>query len=233
MTVKQPSVPERAESKGGKRAMKQRTWKPLWAALALAFAALPGWANAQSGEFVDGVLQPLEDGFPNRPITLVVNDDAGSAEGIMARQLQAALEKISPVPILVSDEPHATGGTFDKLKELERRDGGVDGYYPVAVNVYGASTDTLVADIKGDLGLTLEDMIMVAVLEAATMVVVQRKDPPWVRPSPIWSSTPKSTPASSNTSPRRSAAATTSHSSSLPSLREYGIISRRSRMWTP
>jgi tripartite-type tricarboxylate transporter receptor subunit TctC len=159
---------------------KRQTWKPLWLSVALGVAsALPGPANAQPGEFVDGVLQPLEDGFPNRPITLISNDDAGSADGIIARQLQAILGDISPVPILVSDEPRANGGTFDKLKELEGRDGGTEGYYPVAVNVFGAATDTLVADIEGYLGMTLEDMHMVSVLEGSTMMVVQRKDAPW------------------------------------------------------
>ncbi len=146
--------------------------------LAVSFAALSLGAMAQST-----VMQPLPDGFPNRQITLVVNDDPGSVEGIMATNLQAALQKYSPVPILVSDEPSATGGTFDKLKELQGRDGGVDGYYPVAVNVFGSSTDPLVQDLKSDLGMGLEDMNVVAVLEVDTMIVATRKDAPW---GPTW-----------------------------------------------
>ncbi len=141
--------------------------------LAAGFAALSFSAIAQTK------LEPLADGFPNRPITLVVNDDPGSAEGIMATHLQAALAKVSPVPILISDEPAANGGTFDKLKELHDRDGGVDGYYPMAVNVYGSATDPLTQDLKGTLGMTIEDMNVVSVLEVATMMVVTRADAPY------------------------------------------------------
>ena len=73
-------------------------------ALAVTLALTPG-AIAQPGEFVKGVLQPLADGFPKRAITFVVADDPGSRDGIYARTLQQALKGISPVPILVSDEP--------------------------------------------------------------------------------------------------------------------------------
>ena len=65
------------------------------------------------------------------PSRLVVVDDPGSRDGIYARTLQEALKGISPVPILVSDEPVAVGGTFDKLKDLQTREGGIEGYYPV------------------------------------------------------------------------------------------------------
>ena len=63
--------------------------------------ALVSSASAQSGEFVKGVLQPLKDGFPNRPITLINADEAGSNDGIYGRVLQAALKGISPVDIIV------------------------------------------------------------------------------------------------------------------------------------
>ena len=61
-------------------------------------------ALAQPGEFVKGVLQPLADGFPNKPITIIVVDEPGSRDGIYARTMQEACRGISPVDILVSDE---------------------------------------------------------------------------------------------------------------------------------
>ena len=45
--------------------------------------AVASAASAGPGQFDEnGVLQPLEDGFPNRPITLVNVDDPGTRDGI-------------------------------------------------------------------------------------------------------------------------------------------------------
>ena len=99
----------------------------LLLSLALGLAGASA-ASAQPGEFVNGVLQPLADGFPSQPITLVNIDDAGSSGGVYARQIQAALKGISPVDILVSDEPSSSWGLWVKLKEMPTRRGGSDGY---------------------------------------------------------------------------------------------------------
>ena len=54
--------------------------KLVWLGLAVLFTlTLASGANAQPGEFVKGVLQPLADEFPKRPITIVVVDDPGRA----------------------------------------------------------------------------------------------------------------------------------------------------------
>lgn len=67
---------------------------------------------AYSLEWKDGVLQPLADGFPNQPITLINVDDAGTNSGIYVRALQEAIKDMSPVEIRISDEPRAAGGTI-------------------------------------------------------------------------------------------------------------------------
>jgi tripartite-type tricarboxylate transporter receptor subunit TctC len=136
-------------------------------------------ASAQPGEFVKGVLQPLADGFPKRAITITVVDDPGSRDGIYARTLQESLRTISPVPILVSDEPVAFGGTFYKLKELLDRDGGTDGYYPVVIDVFGAGTDPLIEPIKKEIGMDIGDLKMVTITETITQFFMQRKNTPW------------------------------------------------------
>src|SRR5512139_4108529 len=100
--------------------MKTRVSKKLsWLGLAIALTmAVASTATAQPGEFVKGVLQPLADGFPKHAITIIVVDDPGTRDGMYARSLQATCKGISPVDILVSDEPVAQGGTFDKMKDL-------------------------------------------------------------------------------------------------------------------
>ena len=148
--------------------------------LALAFTlAGASAASAQPGEFVKGVLQPLADGFPKRAISIIVVDDPGTRDDLYAKSLQQALASISPVPVVVSDEPAAFGGTFDKLKELRTREGGTGGYYPVVTDVWGAGTDPLTEPIKKELGMDISDLRMVIITESITQFLMQRKNPPW------------------------------------------------------
>ena len=149
--------------------------------LLVAFAlAIPALAVAQPGEFVKGILKPLADGFPKRAITFVVADEPGSRDGIYTRSLQQSLKGISPVPIVVSDEP-ATGafGTFFKLKDLEKRQGALEGYYPVPVTIWGAVGDLHTEPIKEELGMDESDMNMVIVTEQIPYVFAQKKKVPW------------------------------------------------------
>lgn len=134
--------------------------------------ALTSAASAQ-------VLQPLADGFPKRAITLVVADDPGSRDGIYARAVQQALKGISPVPIMVSDEPATTFGTFFKLKDLQLRPGGKEGYYPLAVTVWGSMGDLHCEPIKEELGLDVTDMNMVIVSDQIPYTFTQKKNAPW------------------------------------------------------
>ena len=47
-------------------------------------------------------LKPLADGFPNKPITIVIADDAGTREGVYAVNIQSALAEVSPVVGMVN-----------------------------------------------------------------------------------------------------------------------------------
>jgi tripartite-type tricarboxylate transporter receptor subunit TctC len=136
-------------------------------------------AGAQPGEFVKGVLQPLADGFPARAVTIIVIDDPGTRDGIYARTLQESAKSMSPVPILVSDEPVAVGGTFNKLLDLHTRPGGLDGYYPAVIDVFGASTDPIVEPLEKELGLDISDLHMVIITDTLPLVILQRKNAPW------------------------------------------------------
>jgi tripartite-type tricarboxylate transporter receptor subunit TctC len=138
-------------------------------------------ADAESFEptFEDGVLQPLPDGFPESPITIVSADEAGSRDGLYARTLDQALRDISPVDILVSDEPRAQGGTVDAMVEVRDREGGKDGYSVIVSSILGTSTDFHSVNYEKELGVTLEDLDFFIATEEYPYVLAQRAGAPW------------------------------------------------------
>jgi tripartite-type tricarboxylate transporter receptor subunit TctC len=147
--------------------------KLVWLTLAVGLTCfLASSVNAQG-------LKPLPDGFPKRAITIINIDDAGTRDGIYARMFQAACKGISPVPILVSDEPIAQGGTWMKLNELKKRPGATEGYYPAIFDVFGATTDFLVEPLTKDIKASVDDAKMVLVTELLAYFMIQRKDAPW------------------------------------------------------
>ena len=82
------------------------------AAMAIAagglFAASPVLAQAK--------LEPLADGFPNRPIVLLVVDEPGSTDSVFASQIAEAASKISPQPVTVEHRIDFTNfGTWEAL----------------------------------------------------------------------------------------------------------------------
>ena len=87
----------------------------------------------QAGEFNgEGVLQPLESGFPNQPITILVVDDPGSDDSIYASQLQVQLQKRSPVRINVEHRGDFSNfGTWEALAWVIDQEGGMEGYIPL------------------------------------------------------------------------------------------------------
>ncbi len=140
---------------------------------------LPSTASAGPGEFENGVLQPLADGFPSRAITFINVDDAGSRDGVYARSLQEALRTISPVEILVSDEPAPSFGSFYTIQDVMTRDGGMDGYYPIIITIPGTSMDLLTEPITKETGLGLDDLNIVVSTERIPYVLIQKKGAPW------------------------------------------------------
>ena len=142
--------------------------------------ALASVASAQPGEFAkNGVLQPLADGFPKQAITIINIDDPGTRDGIYARTLQKVLRGISPVDILVSDEPAANIGTFHVLQDTLRRRGGPDGCYPAIITVFANISDLLLEPLEKELGVGPEDLNIVIVTDVTPYVLIQRKNPPW------------------------------------------------------
>lgn len=127
----------------------------------------------------DGVLQPLPDGFPESPITLVNMDDPGSDDGIYARVMQEALQDISPVEVRVLDRPSPVSGTPVGLEFAASQEGGNEGYYAIVAAMTGGALDFLTEPVTEEYGITLEDLNPVIATERAPFVVVSRTDAPW------------------------------------------------------
>jgi tripartite-type tricarboxylate transporter receptor subunit TctC len=134
-------------------------------------------------EYVDGVLQPLPDGFPEDPITIVSVDEPGSLDGLYARTFDDALTDISPVDIVVSDEPRVAGGSFHTLADVMTRDGGDEGYFPIIAPIPGSITDFHVEPVVEETGITPDDVNYFISTEQHPWVLAQRMDPPWGEPS--------------------------------------------------
>jgi len=144
----------------------------VWLSGVFAVAIGSGAASAE-------VLKPLADGFPNKPLTLVIADDPGTREGVWAVNIQAALKEVSPVEVLVSNEPGPTFGTWFTIGDVKTREGGLEGYYLVGMTIPGMVADLPVEPITKETGLTIDDMNPVIVTEKIPYVGVQRKDAPW------------------------------------------------------
>jgi tripartite-type tricarboxylate transporter receptor subunit TctC len=134
-----------------------------------------GWTP----EYVDGVLQPLPDGFPSEPLVLVNPDEPGHDDGLYARAMQSALESISPVPVEVQDQSYPTFGTWAGIQYLQDQPGGTDGYYVEVAAFVGMALDTLTEPIEDEFGMTLDDITPVIATELTPFVVVVRDDAPW------------------------------------------------------
>jgi tripartite-type tricarboxylate transporter receptor subunit TctC len=149
-------------------------------ALSVSIGGLAGAQEAFTPQYVDGKLQPLPDGFPNQPISLVVLDEPGSSDGVYARHMQTALRDISPVPIEVLDRGEVgTYPTWEALRWTVDQPGGADGYYPIVIVLPGSVLDLHTVPIERDLGVTLDDLNIVIITEVTPYVVTSRKDAPW------------------------------------------------------
>ena len=129
----------------------------------------------------DGKLQPLKDGFPKPPLSIVVVDEAGSDDGIYARQVADAASKIAPVDIKVLDRPEfgSTYGAWEALDWIADQRGGDEGYMMAVVTLPGSTIDLLATPVANDLGVTMESLNTVALTESVPYVVVSRAGAPW------------------------------------------------------
>lgn len=129
----------------------------------------------------DGKLEPLKDGFPKSPLSIVVVDEAGSDDGIYARQLAEAASSISPVDIKVLDRPEfgSTYGAWEALDWVADQRGGNEGYMMAVVTLPGSTIDLLSTPVAADLGVSMESLNTVALTESVPYVVVSRAGAPW------------------------------------------------------
>jgi tripartite-type tricarboxylate transporter receptor subunit TctC len=145
-----------------------------------ASAGSSGDAAAWEPEFVDGVLQPLPDGFPSEPLTLLVVDEAGSQDGIYARHMQSALEDISPVRVNVVDRPDfGTYGSYEALVWMQEQPGGDEGYISAVLVDPGTTMDLLNTPVGEELGVDITSLNRVILTEQVPYAFYTRKDAPW------------------------------------------------------
>ena len=131
-------------------------------------------------EYVDGVLQPLPDGFPDQPITFVVADLPGSSDGVYARHMQEGVRDVSPVTIEVVDRgDQGSYPTWEAVQWTLDQDGGDQGYYPMIYVVPGLTIDTLTVDLKKELGMSLDDLHFINATETTPFVMTSRVGAPW------------------------------------------------------
>jgi tripartite-type tricarboxylate transporter receptor subunit TctC len=131
--------------------------------------------------FVDGVLQPLSDGFPSGSVTLVVVDEAGSDDGIYARALAEAAGNISPVDIIIEDRPEfgSTYGAWEAIDWASDQRGGDEGYWSIIVTLPGSTIDLLQTPVAADLGVSMESLNTVMLTESVPYILVTRAGAPW------------------------------------------------------
>lgn len=154
----------------------------LSTALVVACATvIAGPALAESGKFVDGKLQPLEDGFPNKPIVLMVVDEPGSTDSVYATQLAETASKMSPVPVKIEHRMDFSNfGTWEALAWVENQgDLGKQGYITFVYTQPGAVIDLLAVDIKSATGVDLKDLNGIIATEQIPFMLHQRADAPW------------------------------------------------------
>ena len=137
-------------------------------------------ATAWTPEFVDGVLQPLPDGFPNEPITLLNADDPSSADGLYVRLMQEIMnDGLAPVQVNIVDRQSNQYGTWEALQFMETEQGGTDGNWAVVVNAPASALDHLTVNVEELTGYTVNDLNMVGTTEEVPFLIFQRADAPW------------------------------------------------------
>ena len=130
----------------------------------------------------NGGLDPLSDGFPNQPITIISIDDPGAPDGIYALALKSAIEdnQLTDQRIVVEDRPDfGTYGTWEGLEYINNDPNGAEGYILAIATVPGAVFDLLATDVVAKLGADLSKLNILKSTEYVPYVMTSRKDAPW------------------------------------------------------
>jgi putative tricarboxylic transport membrane protein len=145
-------------------------------------AANAGWTP----QYVNGKLQPLPDGFPDREMSMIVSDNPTSAEAILMRHLLQAAQKISPVPIRGEiREDFEAFGSWEALDYINNAEGGKEGYVQMVFGTPGGLVDLHSAPVTDELGLGKDDLGEIITLENRPYLIVQCADVAW---EPTWES---------------------------------------------
>src|SRR5918999_5767081 len=103
-------------------------------------AATTDGASACNITVEGDTLQPLEDGFPDQPITIISIDDPGAPDGIYALEMKTAIEENSIIDqrVVVEDRPDfGTYGTWEGLEYMDNDAAGAEGYILAIATIPG------------------------------------------------------------------------------------------------
>lgn len=144
----------------------------LSGAAAIALAA-PGMAQE--------MMAPLESGFPNQPIVLMVIDSPGSADSVYASQIAEAASKISPQPVVVEHREDFTNfGTWEGIAWIkDQGEIASQGYITYVLTIPDAMVDMAAIDIESMTGMTTDDLNPIIATERVPFFLIQRSDAPW------------------------------------------------------
>lgn len=101
--------------------------------------ATDGGTESDAGgyEVADGVLQPLEDGFPDDPITFWNPFDVGSHNDVFNQVLAEVGEKYSPVPLTTSTQVTGAHLHWALVEFLETQPRSDEGYHAYGISWSG------------------------------------------------------------------------------------------------
>ena len=175
-----------------------------WGAVAVTAVLLAGCANegspsatAESGDpgesagagecnitvNEDGSIEPLADGFPNQPFTIVSADDPGASDGIYGLGIKEAIDRLGLTDqrVTVVDRPDlgAQYGTWEALRFIGDQPGGDEGYLLAVGTVPGSTTDLIQTEVMENYGMDVESLNVLITSEFIPYVLVSRPDAPW------------------------------------------------------
>jgi tripartite-type tricarboxylate transporter receptor subunit TctC len=152
-----------------------------FALLAASTMLAPAGSAFAQAELVDGKLPALADGFPNKPIVLIVIDEPGSTDSVFASQLAEAANRISPQPIVVEHRVDFSNfGTWEGIAWIkDQGEIASDGYISYVLTLPDAMVDLAAVDIKEMTGVWIEDLNTVIATERVPFMMHQRSDAPW------------------------------------------------------
>lgn len=115
----------------------------------------PAPAEVPFPNIVDGVLQPLESGFPSEPITLWQAFEPGSGDDVFNQFVAEVAADYSPVPIRTNTQQMGPAQTYELSEYLRTQVAGAeDGYHIFATSFFGQGvrlfTQSALADVPAD-----------------------------------------------------------------------------------